>query len=314
MDYVSLPTSNLKISRIILGTWPLGGTFWGEYNEKQALQTIEFALEKGITTVDTAPVYGDGQAERLLGQIIKNKREKVIIATKGGLNLKKNYAKDLSQEHLEKDLNQSLKRLQTDYIDLYQCHWPDPQTPIYKTMEALRRFKDQGKIKHIGVSNFNLDQIKEAVQEAPIATLQSHYSLLERKIEGPIQDFCIKHKISLLSYGSLGGGVLTGKYQKRPQFSKRDVRSFFYPFYKEKNWSQTETLVELLKRIGAKKKAKPSQIALAWLLARKGITAIIVGAKNPAQLSETIISPEIFLSPEEITELDLASQKIYEKQ
>jgi len=312
MQYFTLPNSDLEISRVILGTWPLGGDFWGPYDKGKAVETIEFSLDQGINTIDTAPIYGQGQAEKIIGSIVKKRREQVIIATKCGLDLQKHGVVDLSPSFIKKDLEQSLTRLQTDYIDLYQCHWPDPNTPLEKTMEALLKLKEQGKIRYLGLSNFSNEQFLEALQYASITSFQPHYSLLHRNLEKDILKTCLQNNIPILSYGSLGGGLLTGKYKERPSFSKKDARSFFYYFFKEPYWEKIENLIKVLEKIAIDKKAEPGQIALAWLLAQKQVGAVIVGAKTPAQIEMNLKSPNYFLTDQDLQDLDLASRNVYQ--
>lgn len=312
MQYSIIGTSKLKVSRITLGTWAIGGSLWGQYNETKAIAAIEAAIDNGINIIDTAPVYGNGHAEELLGNIIKTKRDKVIIATKCGLDMHNYYREDLSPKFLEKELHDSLKRLQTDHIDLYQCHWPDKNTPIAESMAKLLEFQKAGKIREIGVSNFTPQDITEALKHIKIATDQPQYSLLERTIETDgIQESCIKNNIGIIPYGSLGAGFLTGKYKTWPKFGKGDCRTFFYKFGEQKYWPKIELLVNELKKIAADKNTTPGNIALAWLLAQPGISSVIVGAKTPEQVLENINCTEIKLTKTEIEDLKKLSSEVY---
>ncbi len=307
MEYVKLGKSDLNVSRIALGTWAIGGSNWGKSDEPNAVQAIEASLDNGINFIDTAPAYGAGRAEELIGRIINGKRDKVMIATKCGLDIKNEYKKDLSPEFIERDLSDSLQRLKTDYIDLYQCHWPVMDTPIEKTMEALVKFQEQGKIRYIGVSNFSNEEITESMKHADIVTLQSQYSLLERSIEKDIQKMCVKNDIAIITYGSLGAGILTGKYSERPKFSGVDARSFFYPFFQEKRWQGIKSLVDGINKIALDKNARPSHIAIAWLLSRDGVASTIVGARNPEQTVENVKGVDVALTGEDIEILDALS-------
>jgi methylglyoxal reductase len=311
MDYTKL-TGDVNISRITLGTWAIGGSNWGEYDEGDAIKAIETAIDNGINIIDTAPAYGNGHSERLIGNIIRGRRDKIIVATKCGLDIDKNYINNLSPEFMEYELTQSLERLQTDYIDIYQCHWPDPNTPIENTMKALMKFKREGRVRYIGVANFSSEEIKESLRYAEISTVQSHYSLLERSIESDLLDRCIENGIAVLSYGSLGGGMLTGKYSERPRFRGDDARSFFYGFFQEKYWFRVKDLVDKLVDIARDRNAKPSQIAISWMLSRRGITSAIVGARNPEQIIENIGGTDITLSAEEIEAMDILSAAVYQ--
>lgn len=307
MEYTKPGKSGLNVSRIALGTWAIGGSNWGKSDEQNALKAIEASIDNGINFIDTAPAYGDGRAEELIGDVIKGKRDKVLIATKCGLDIKNGYRKDLSPEFIEKDLANSLKRLKTDYIDLYQCHWPVTDTPIPETMAALVKFQEQGKIRHIGLSNFSREEIEESMKHAKIVSLQSQYSLLDRSIENELQKFCYKNDIAIITYGSLGAGVLTGKYTEKPKFEKLDARSFFYPFFQESRWELTQAIAGEVIKIAENKNAKSAQIAIAWLLTRDGVASAIVGARDGAQALENIRGTDIKLTQEELETLDRVS-------
>lgn len=310
MEYLKLGKSELNVSRIALGTWAIGGSNWDNYNEEQAKKAIEVSVDMGINFIDTAPAYGGGRAEELIGEIIKDKRDRIIIASKCGLDIKNRYKKNLSPEFIERDLSASLKRLGTDYIDLYQCHWPVNDTPVEETMKAMLKFQEQGKIRYIGLSNFSGKEIMECLKYADIISMQPQYSLLERGIEKDIQKLCVENNIALIAYGSLGAGLLTGKYSELPRFSRLDARSFFYPFFQEEHWKGVKTLVDGLSKIARDKKVKPSHVAIAWLLSRKGVVSAIAGARTPEQAYENS-RVNVVLSSEEIEILDTLSENVY---
>jgi aryl-alcohol dehydrogenase-like predicted oxidoreductase len=304
----------VSISTIILGTWAMGGNHWGICDDVDALRAIDAAIDNGISSIDTAPVYGDGHAEELVGRAIQGKREKVFLATKCGLDIYTNkYERNLSPSYIEHDLAQSLKRLKTDYIDLYQCHWPDPQTPIEETVAALLRFQEQGKIRLIGVSNFSKTALEAAMKCTPLFSLQSHYSLLERTVEADVLPWCRENGIKFLSYGSLGAGVLTGKYTECKRFPSGDARSFFYRFFKPRYWPRVCQLVDAVKEMASSKGTKPGAIALAWLLGQPGVTSVIVGARSYQQVLDNIPHEGVELSHAEMLLIDQLSRKIYEK-
>ncbi len=303
--------SDLHVTKICLGTWAIGGESWGEYSEKDAVKAVETSIDSGINFIDTAPAYGRGHAEKLLGEIIKPDRESLVIATKCGLDIEKRFKIDLTPEFLDRDLAGSLKRLGTDYIDLYQCHWPDPKTPIAETMEALNKFKEEGKIKYIGVSNFSYEQLEEACKYAEITSVQPHYSLLERSVENDLVPFCVENQIGILSYGSLGAGMLTGKYTEWPQFKRDDTRSFFYKFFKKEYWPKVNDLLERMREIAKEKDTKVGHIAIAWLLAQEAVDSTIVGARTAEQAKDNLGGAELELTPEEIKELSELSARVY---
>lgn len=315
MEYRLLKEGGLALSSIALGTWAIGGSHWDSYDEAQAVRAIKTALEEGVNFIDTAPVYGDGHSEELVGRAIRERRDRVFLATKCGLNIYTGkYQRDLSPSYLEKDLTQSLKRLGTDYIDLYQCHWPDPNTPMAETMEALERFREQGKIRYIGVSNFSAAQLREAMQYGGLFSLQSHYSLLERTLESDALPTCREKGIHVLAYGPLGAGVLTGKYTERPTFSKGDARSFFYRFFKPRYWQQVCRLVDAVSTIAQAKGVRPGDVAISWVLAQQGVLSAIVGARSPEQVLENIAHVPVALDDDELVRLDMLSRNIYEEQ
>ena len=313
MNYVQFKDSGMKISQLVLGTWAIGGANWGPYDEDDAVRALHTAIDYGINCIDTAPAYGSGHAESLIGGVIKEKRDSIFIATKCGLDVENGFLTTLAPDFIEKDLGNSLKRLRTDYIDLYQCHWPDPNTPLEETMSALVRFREQGKIKYIGVSNFSSEQLREAAQFADIATLQPPYSLLDRNIEKNILGTCLELGVDMVPYGSLGGGMLTGKYKERPNFKKDDARSFFYPFFQKKYWPKVRALVDLLEKIAEKKDASPGHVAAAWVIAQKGVLAAITGARSPKQVLDNIKCTDITLSEDELASLDMMSRAVYEE-
>lgn len=312
MLYTRLEHADLRISRLILGTWAIGGTHWGPYDESQAIRAVETAIDLGITTIDTAPAYGTGHSEELIGRVIKGKRERVVIATKCGLDMENGFRRDLTPPFMEKELEDSLRRLGTDYIDLYQPHWPDPDTPVEYTIEALEFFREQGKIRAFGVSNFSAAELTEALAYGRIATLQPPYSLLERDIEKDIQPLCAGSGVAMIPYGSLGAGMLTGKYTEPPRFRKDDARSFFYRFFNKRYWNGVSSLVELLRKTAEAHDAKPGHVAIAWLLSRDAVAGTIVGARDADQVRDNMGGLEIRLSPEEVSELDRVSAAVYE--
>ena len=311
MDSVKLGKSDLNVSKIILGRWAIGGTMWSDYDEKNAVKAIEAAIDNGVNTIDTAPAYGAGHAEVLTGSVISGKRDKVIIASKCGLDIENGMRKNLKPEFIRYDLEQSLKRLKTDYIDLYQIHWPDSSVDIEDIMESLMRLKDEGKIKYAGLCNYTGAELEAAVNCGGVVSLQPNYSLLERGIEKGDVPFCIDNGIGIISYGSLGAGMLTGKYREHPQFRKNDARSFFYRFFKKEYWPAVKGVVDTLINIAEKKGVSPGQAALAWNLTKPGISAAIVGARSAEQMIDNIGGASITLSQDEMGELDRVSENIY---
>jgi len=306
-----LGTSDLNVTEIILGTWAIGGTMWSEYDEADAILAIETAIDNGINCIDTAPAYGAGHADELIGSIISGRRDKVLIASKCGLDIENGYRHNLKPEFVMYDLEQSLKRLGTDYLDLYQIHWPDPAVQIEDTMKALVNAKESGKIRYIGICNFSGDQLKEAMKYGEITSCQPNYSLLEREIESDQMKVCVENNIGIISYGSLGAGMLTGKYKELPQFKKSDARNFFYKFFKKQYWPEVKAVVDKVREIAKKRGVKPGHVAIAWNLSKSGVRAAIVGARTAEQVLDNLGGSGLILTTEEISELDKVSENVY---
>src|SRR5271163_3658599 len=210
MEYKVISGTEMNVSRIAQGTWAIGGWMWGGTDERESIRTIHAALEKGINLIDTAPVYGFGRSEEIVGRAIaeSGERDRVILATKVGLEWRDGaVSRNSSRERILTEIEDSLRRLRTDYIDIYQVHWPDPLVPIEETAEAMRTLFAQGKIRAIGVSNFSVDQMERFRSVAPLHVLQSPYNLFERQIEKDVLPYCLKHGITTLGYGALCRGL-----------------------------------------------------------------------------------------------------------
>ena len=300
MRYQKILNTNLNVSCLTLGTWVFAGDSWSGSDEKDCIGAVHAALDHGISLIDTAPIYGQGISEEIVGRSLYGKRDKVLIATKCGLIGKgKNIEVDLSRPSLLREIDGSLKRLKMDFIDIYQCHWPDPKTPIEETMETLNQIKGQGKIRHIGVSNFSPEMIKEACRFAPIVTIQDQYSLLTRSIEAEILPLCRSKNIGLLAYGPLAGGILTGKYTQPRSFPKADARSFFYKFYQGPPFEQVTSLLSQLTKF-----QRPlNQLALNWVSQQSGTTSVIVGCRNAQQVIDNAKAMEWTLTEDELAEI-----------
>ncbi len=305
MKYTEFSERNIKLSGIVLGTWAIGGSNWGPSDDREALKAVEAAAEAGMA-IDTAPAYGNGHAEELVGRAVKGRRDSVVIASKCGLRMSGRPPKDLSPEFIAEDLNGSLKRLGTDCIDIYQCHWPDEKVPVSAVMECLERFREQGKIRQIGLCNYSAAGLSEVLEYGDVFSLQPHYSLLERRAEEELLPLCREKGLAVLSYGSLGAGVLTGKYTSAPSFPKSDARSFFYRFFKPACWPAVNEVVKTLRFLAAEKHTEPGHLALAWILA-KGVTSAIAGARNTAQVLDNLKAADTEISPEEVQILDQVS-------
>lgn len=315
MELRPLGKSKVQVSPVILGTWAIGGWMWGGTNEKKAIEAIHASIEHGIQTIDTAPVYGMGMSEEIVGKAIKGKRDKVIIATKCGMRWDseegtepwKNQTidgktiiirKNLRPASIFHECEQSLKRLQTDVIDLYQIHWPEDSTPIEDSWNAMVKLKKQGKVRAIGVSNYSLEQLKIAHALHPVDSIQPPYSLIRRGIEKDLIPFCQEKKIAVIVYSPLERGLLTGKYQPNHSFPKGDHRlekaTFSSSFLRQVN-----TALAVIQPIAAKHQATISQIIIHCTIHRLGITAALVGARDSAQALENAKALTLTLSEKE---------------
>lgn len=312
MEYKKVGGKDLEVSRICLGTWVFGGDCWGDVDDKVSRRVVEEAVESGVNFIDTAPIYGSGRSEEIVGRAIKGRRDGLVIATKCGLKIKDGgIAVDLSPEFIRKDLENSLRRLGVETIDLYQCHWPSDTTPYKDTFGQLNNFVKEGKIRHIGVSNFDRKQTAKAMEYAEITTNQVQYSLLDRRIEKELMPFCREKDISILPYGPLGGGILTGKYKDPPEIKKGDVKDFFYQFYKEPNWSKAKKMVSVLEKIADDREVPVSNVAMSWVLSHSVVASCIVGSRTPEQLRHNVRASELELREVELDMLQAKYERVF---
>lgn len=286
METISISPLKKPASRICLGTWAIGGWMWGGTDEQESITTIHKAFELGINMIDTAPVYGFGKSEEIVGKALKQygQRENIILATKVGLEWKDNkISRNSSPKRISQEIEDSLKRLQTDYIDLYQIHWPDTSVPFEETANTLQSLLKQGKIRAIGVSNFSTTQMTEFLKFAPIHTTQPPFNLFERAIEKEILPFTEKKGIITLAYGSLCRGLLSGKMNAHTQFEGDDLRKQD-PKFQQPRFQEYLDAVSALNDF-AKTNYKKNVLALAvrWVL-DKGHTIALWGARHPSQL------------------------------
>lgn len=309
MDKIRFGKTELDVSVIVLGTWVTGGWAWGGSDEKDAILAILRSLELGVNFIDTAPVYGFGKSELIVGKALKEwgEHKNVVVATKCGLEWdeKENIRRNSSPKRIMDEADQSLKRLGLDCIDLYQIHWPDSKTDFESSMEAMLKLRESGKIRHIGLSNFNCEQVKACLKAGPVQSLQPPYNLFERAAESELLPFCRSRGIATLGYGGLCRGLLTGKFSGDEKFTKGDLRRGD-PKFKPDRFKQYTKAVDALKKIAAKYHKTVAQLALRWALRPEGVTAIIAGARNAAQAEDNAgvsgwqIDPEDLLKIEEI--------------
>jgi aryl-alcohol dehydrogenase-like predicted oxidoreductase len=285
MEFAEIRGTTLKVSRIAIGTWAIGGWMWGGTNEAEAVATIRAALSRGIHVIDTAPVYGFGRSEEIVGKAVADGlRQHVILATKVGLEWQDGkIARNASRARIMREIDDSLRRLRTDYIDIYQIHWPDPLTPIEETAEAMRSLYEQRMIRAIGVSNFSVEQMEQFRRVAPLHVLQPPYNLFEREIEREILSYCRKHDIATLGYGALCRGLLSGRMRADTKFEGDDLR-LKDPKFQPPRFAQYLAAVERLRRFAQKRYGKRViDLAVRWIL-DQGITTALWGARHPDQL------------------------------
>lgn len=310
MRYRTLGPDGLAVSIVGIGTWVTGGENWGPVDDRQSLLALDQALAEGINLIDTAPSYGSGHSERLVAKAIKGKRDRVLIATKCGLRKSGNrHEISLKPADIRNDLEGSLTRLRVETVDLYQCHWPDPHTPIEDTMGELIRLQHEGKIRYIGVSNFDQHLLQRALAVAPVISLQAQYSILERSIEKSVLPFCRDVGLGVMAYGALAGGVLSGKYTEPPAFKKNDARSFFYRYYREPQWGHVAAVIEQLSAIARERNKPTAQVALNWVIRQHGVTSAVVGLRSPAQAAVITGAATWELTAEEHQDIEAVYQQ-----
>jgi len=286
MDYSTIVGPPLTVSRVAIGTWAIGGWMWGGTDEMESISTIRAALDHGIDVIDTAPVYGFGRSEEIVGKAIAEGRlrDRVVIATKVGLEWKDgNVFRNASRGRIMREVEDSLRRLRTDYIDVYQVHWPDPLVPIEETASAMQVLFNQGKIRAIGVSNFSLDQMERFRSVAALHVLQSPYNLFEREIETELLPYCRKNNIATFGYGALCRGLLSGRMRSDTAFAGDDLRRTD-PKFQQPRFGQYLAAVRRLDQLAQEHFGKHViELAVRWML-DQGITTALWGARHPGQL------------------------------
>ncbi|MBE2222211.1 MAG: aldo/keto reductase [Anaerolineae bacterium] len=313
MRYRLLGNSDLNFSVVGFGTWPISGSgwagSWGTQDDKESIRTIIAAYEAGINWIDTAPDYGIGHSEEVVGMALRQMKEKPYIATKVGLHWDDggNRFHSLTRETVMREAENSLRRLGIETIDLYQIHWPmkgdDEQT--LQGWEAISRLVEQGKVRYAGLSNCSVDLMQKAQAIHPITSLQPPYNMLQREIEEEILPFCAEHNIGVVCYGTLVKGILTGKYDHETikNFADDDHRRRV-GLFQEPRFSAVLDLVTSLQAIAERNGKSLAQLALAWVLRRNEVTAAIVGARSPIQIQETAQAADWMLSAADAVEIE----------
>ncbi|MCO5160154.1 MAG: aldo/keto reductase [Mesorhizobium sp.] len=313
-------SSGISASAIGLGTWAIGGWMWGGTDESQSIAAIRASIDEGVSLIDTAPAYGKGLAEEIVGKAIRGRRDEVVLATKCGLvwhTTKGNHFFDydgkpvhrhLGAESIVYEVEQSLRRLGTDHIDHYITHWQDPTTPVAETMEALQRLKQQGKIRSIGASNLSVAELEAYVAAGGLDAIQEEYSMVKRDAEATLLPICRKYGVSMLSYSSLALGLLSGRVGPGRTFEGDDQRKN-NPRFSVANREKVAALMHDIAPVVEAHGATPAQIVIAWTLQQPGITFSLCGARTPAQARENAAAGRIRLSPSEINTISEAASR-----
>ena len=325
MEYRQLGNSDIHASVITFGAWAIGGAFWGGADDDKAIEAIHASIDLGITSIDTAPMYGCGKSEQLVGKAVAGIRDKVHIFTKFGMNwtmtegefffdLREGDKSTQVYRNAKKDgiiyeCEVSLKKLRTDYIDLYQCHWRDHTTPVEETMEALEQLIQQGKIRAAGVCNFNVDEIETARQSGPLTSVQPPYSMVRRDIEKDVLPYCREHNIGVVVYSPMQRGLLTGKFRPDHQFASGDSRAN-ERYFKPENVRRVNAFLDQLRPIASDYNATVGQIVLNWTIRQPGITAALVGARDAVQARENAAAVNFTLSDSDFLQINHLLEKL----
>jgi aryl-alcohol dehydrogenase-like predicted oxidoreductase len=327
MEYRKLGSTELELSVITFGAWAAGGWMWGGTERKDAVKAIQESWDLGVTSIDTAPIYGQGTSEEIVGEAIRDlPRDKLQILTKYGVrwdttkgafyfSSKDNAGKPIEiykysgKEGVIQECEDSLRRLGTDYIDLYQIHWPDPTTPIEETMEAVALLIQQGKVRYAGVCNYNVEQMKEAAKYIEIVSDQVKYSMVAREIENELVPYLIKNNQSVLAYSPMERGLLTGKMKPGHKFAEGDHRAGVH-FFADENIRRTNNFLEKIRPIAEEKAATLSQLVLRWTVEQPGITIALAGARDASQAIQNAKASDLKLSSVEIETINRELQKL----
>jgi aryl-alcohol dehydrogenase-like predicted oxidoreductase len=305
-----LGNTDMSLTTVGLGTWAIGGPWqygWGPQDDDEAIAAILKALDIGINWIDTAPAYGLGHSEELVGKALKQVRQKPLIATKCGLlwNEKREKVSCLKRQSIRQECHASLKRLGVEVIDLYQMHWPDPDEEIEQAWEEMAKLADEGKVRFIGVSNYNVGQIERVREIHPVASLQPPYSMIHREVEDELLGYCAENNIGVVAYSPMQWGLLTGKFsQERLAALAIDDHRRRSPEFRDPQFTATLQLVDKLKVIAERNGKTCAQLAISWVLRRPEITAAIAGARRPEQILETAPASDWTLSKRDIEQIE----------
>lgn len=317
MEYRKLAHTDLSLSVITFGSWAAGGWMWGKADHNAAVEAIKASYELGVTSIDTAPIYGQGESEKVVGEAIKGiPRDKVQILTKYGMRWdlakgdyafksKNNQGKDIDiykyagKESVIRECEDSLRRLGTDYIDLYQIHWPDSTTPLSETFEAVEKLIQQGKVRYAGVCNYDAALMEDAGKVIDLVSDQIPYSMVNRGTDRETIPYCMRNEKAVIVYSPLERGLLTGKMKPGYAFAEGDHRKN-NPFFTDDSIERTNAFLDKLKPLADEKGATLAQLVIRWTVNHPGVTIALVGARNPAQAMQNAKAADIVLSPDEM--------------
>ena len=310
MRYKKFGNSDLETSVVGFGGWPMGRGHYGSFDDNEVVRAVHASIDLGVTLFDTAAVYGWGEGEKLLGRALEDRRGDVVVVSKAGIPWDEEGGgrrRDSSRESLEKSLNESLSRLQTDYLDLFLIHWPDESRPMSVPMEAFADFQKQGKIRYGGVSNFSPQQMSDCLDVFPIVTNQVGYHLFDQRPEPEIIPFCADNGMGIMAYGSLAHGLLTGTMTPETTFEEDDWRrsltAFGQPIFKGQNFLDNLKKVDTLKEMAANKGFSVAQLALAWVASEPTVSVALVGTRRPEEIQENVAAADWELSTSERDEI-----------
>lgn len=326
MELRTLGRSEVKVTPMAFGAWAIGGWMWGGAEESEAIKAIQAAFHQGITTIDTAPVYGFGSSEEIVGKAMQGiRRDSYQVLTKFGMNWKTQQGEPFfdttdnegkpfkmhkwaSKERVMQECDDSLRRLETDYIDLYQIHWPDNSTPIHETFEAVQRLIEQGKVRAAGVCNYTTPLVDEALKTIQLASNQVPYSLINRDVEKEIIPQAVNSGMSIIPYSALQRGLLTGKIKPGHKFNEGDTREG-NRFYTDENIRRTNELLQQIKPVADKYKASLTQVVINWTINQPGIGCVLVGARNEQQVKDNVGALSFTLETEDLRRITEAADK-----
>ena len=308
MDRRKLGDTGIEITPIALGCWPIAGMTSRGVNDRDSLATIGACFDAGINFLDTAYCYGpNGESERLIAQALGKRRDEMVIATKGGLHWDENLdlVFDASPERLRFELDESLRRLKTERVELLYLHAPDPKVPIAESAGAMKRLLDEGKTRSVGVSNCSVEQLEAFTQVCPISAFQPHYNMLQREIEASQLPWCVEHNVSVMVYWPLLKGLLAGKLPRKHVFDPKDGRRK-YPMFQGEEWKQNQDFIDTLRPIAQETGSSVAQVVINWTIQRPGIAVALCGAKRPDQIRDNAAAMSWALTADQVARIDRA--------